>query len=163
MSEQNEKMETLEDLVKRHLTRDSSPTTVNTNSLESGPAERQTSPELRSLAGGNPTRSDNQTLPMQQGNPDRFENWSRPANFGRIRPKPEDQLPFWMLKKEKDAYIAETSQPELRNQAGGKPPLQAESGTQKPNLFEYSSKGPIPVYKMDRGTYCPDGPAQVPL
>ena len=67
--------------------------------------------------------------------------------------RPEDQPP----------------QPELRNLAGGKPSLQAESGTQKPNLFEDSGKGPTPVYKMDkddwdhRETYCPAGPAQVPL
>ena len=77
-------------------------------SPENGTAERQSSPELRNFAGGNPTQSENQTL---AGNPDRFENWSRPPNFGHKWP--EDQLPFWMLKKD------ETSQPELRNQAGG--------------------------------------------
>ena len=40
---------------------------------------------------------------------------------------------------------------------------------QRPGEFEDLGKGPPPVYKMDkddwehRETYCPDGPAQVPL
>ena len=114
-------------------------TIVKTISLENRSAERESSPEFRNLAGGNPMQPENQTF--------------IPNQFKIGIKRPEDQPP----------------QPELRNLAGGKPSLQAESGTQKPNLFEDSGKGPTPVYKMDkddwehRGTYCPDGPAQVPL
>jgi hypothetical protein len=62
--------------------------------------------------------------------PDRFEHWARPANIA-------DQVEL-------------TSQPELRNRAGGNLLAKAENGTPKTRLFEEKGTVPVPVYKMDK-------------
>jgi hypothetical protein len=98
LSQQNERLQTLEAHFESDRTRELSLMQANTplhhvdTKVPAIPlVERQTSPELLNSAGGNPTRSDDQTLP----------NIANPVEL--------------------------TSPPELRNQAaGGKPPSKAE-------------------------------------
>jgi hypothetical protein len=54
LSKQNEKMKTLEELVKNHLMRESSPTTVRTKSLENGTAEKAILTRVPKSGGGKP-------------------------------------------------------------------------------------------------------------
>ena len=60
LSKQNEKMKNLGELGKSMC--EPSSTIVKTKSPENGTAERQSSPEFRNLAGGNPTQPENQTF-----------------------------------------------------------------------------------------------------
>ena len=84
LSQQNDRMKALEAHLESHRTRELSLMQANTslhNVDTKVPAqplvERQPSPELRISAGGNPTRSDDQTLPTKtwlESFPDRFEH-----------------------------------------------------------------------------------------